>query len=148
MKKNPVAFWPDFVKLGRNKTIGFARLPMHGRNMKKLLFVLLFLASSAYGDIYTWKDSRGTVHYTNDQYEIPEKYRAKAKVLNLGIVEKKDNSSPQQNAPPQQNVPPQQSHQQAQPVKPEHPADLQKPAGNPMREHRAKRARPGKSPED
>ena len=87
--------------------------------MKKLLLVLILLASSAYGEIYTWKDSRGTIHYTNSEYEIPEKYRAKAKVLNLGIVEKKDNSSPQQSAPPQQNASPQQSQQQSPPARPE-----------------------------
>jgi len=71
--------------------------------MKKLLLILLLLASSAYGEIYTWKDSRGTAHYTNDQYEIPERYRAKSKVLNLGIVEKKDSSSPQSDATSQHN---------------------------------------------
>jgi hypothetical protein len=132
----------------QKKTIGFARQPMQGRNMKKLLFILLFLASSAYGEIYAWKDSRGTAHYTNNEYEIPERYRAKAKILNLGIVEKKDHSSPQQNAPPQQNLPPQQIEQQMQPVKPVQPQAIQRPGGIHKREHPAKRVRPGRTPEE
>lgn len=115
---------------------------------KLLLFPLLFLASSAYGEIYTWNDSGGTHYYTNDQYEIPERYRAKAKVMNLGIVEKKDNSSPQQDAISQQNAPQKQSEQQILQVKPAQPPAFQRPAGNSKREHAAKRMRRGRSPED
>jgi len=115
--------------------------------MKKLLIILLFLASPAYGEIYTWKDSRGTAHYTNSEYEIPERYRAKAKVLNLGIVEKKDNSSPQQDAASQPIASPQQ-RELIQPVKPAQPPALQRPAGNAMREDAVKRMRPGRPPAD
>ncbi|AJE02720.1 DUF4124 domain-containing protein [Geobacter pickeringii] len=53
--------------------------------MKRVLLLLLLLASSAYGEIYTWRDSKGVRHYTNSEYEIPERYRKKAKVLDLGI---------------------------------------------------------------
>lgn len=67
--------------------------------MKRLLIVLVLVASSAYGEIYTWIDSRGTSHYTNSMYEIPERYRAKVKVLDLGMSQKADASSPS----PQQN---------------------------------------------
>lgn len=73
--------------------------------MKKLMVMLLFVASSAYGEFYTWTDSRGVAHYTNSTYEIPARYRAKAKVVNLGIDQKTDPSSAQPNG-------------QVQPVKP------------------------------
>jgi hypothetical protein len=115
--------------------------------MKKVLIILIFLASSAHGEIYTWKDSRGTAHYTNSEYEIPERYRAKAKVLNLGIVEKKDNSTPQQDTASQQNAPPQQ-REQIQPVRPVQPPAFQRPAANAMREQAVKRVRPGRPPAD
>ena len=113
--------------------------------MKKLLLILMLLASSAYGEIYTWKDSGGTVHYANSEYDIPEKYRARAKVLNLGIVEKKDNPTPQQDATSQQNTPAPQSGQ-VQTVNPVRPPALQRPAGSVMREQPVRRTRPGRAP--
>ncbi|ABQ25833.1 hypothetical protein Gura_1638 [Geotalea uraniireducens Rf4] len=79
---------------------------MLGGIMKKLMVMLLFVASSAYGEFYTWTDSRGVAHYTNSTYEIPARYRAKAKVVNLGIDQKSDPSSAQPNG-------------QVQPAKPE-----------------------------
>lgn len=66
--------------------------------MKKLLIMLVLLATSAQAEIYAWKDSRGTTHYTNSTVEIPARYRAKAKVLNLG-PELKDQTSGQQPIP-------------------------------------------------
>lgn len=68
-----------------------------GEIMKKLMVMLLFAASSAYGEFYTWTDSRGVAHYTNSTYEIPARYRAKAKVVNLGIDQKTGPSSAQPN---------------------------------------------------
>jgi len=56
--------------------------------MKIISIVLLLLATSAYGEIYKWTDSNGTAHFTNSTYEIPEKYRARAITVNLGISEK------------------------------------------------------------
>jgi len=69
--------------------------------MKSLLFILILMASTAYGEIYTWKDARGTAHYTNSQYDIPERYRSRAKVLDLGIEQKSGNPPVQQSAPVQ-----------------------------------------------
>jgi len=69
--------------------------------MKSLLFILILMASSAYGEIYTWKDVRGTAHYTNSQYDITERYRSRAKVLDLGIEQKSGNTPVQQSAPVQ-----------------------------------------------
>jgi Domain of unknown function (DUF4124) len=65
----------------------------------KMLVLVLFLcgATPALCEIYTWKDKRGTAHYTNSLYEIPDRYRSKAKVLDLGIEPKGDTPSQQQN---------------------------------------------------
>lgn len=52
--------------------------------MKWMLVLLLFIAVPAFGEIYTWTDARGTRHYTNSMYEVPERYRAKVKILDLG----------------------------------------------------------------
>ena len=85
--------------------------------MKKLMVMLLFVASSAYGEFYTWTDSRGVAHYTNSTYEIPARYRAKAKVMNLGLDQKTDSSSAQPNG-------------QVQPVKPEGQPTIPGAGGN------------------
>lgn len=45
------------------------------------LVIILFLSSPAYGIVYSWRASNGVVHYTNKDYEIPARYRAKAKAL-------------------------------------------------------------------
>ncbi len=39
-----------------------------------IIFVF-FLVSSGYGEMYKWVDDRGTVHFTDDLSNIPEKYR-------------------------------------------------------------------------
>ena len=41
-----------------------------------LLFVF---AIPAHGMVYSWSDSAGVSHYTNKEYEIPNRYRAKVK---------------------------------------------------------------------
>ncbi len=86
------------------------------------LFMVL-MATSAQGELFTWIDSRGTAHYTNSLYEVPARYRAKVKVLNLGPEPKAEgpSSSAQQAPTPAQPV------QQAPPVaveqhKPQRPA--------------------------
>lgn len=56
--------------------------------MKKLLVLLLLVASTAYGDIYTWQDPRGTLYYTNSLHEIPARYLAKAKLLDVATGKK------------------------------------------------------------
>lgn len=45
------------------------------------ILCLLVFASSAYGEIYSWKDSKGITHYTNKADDIPPRYRAKVKTL-------------------------------------------------------------------
>lgn len=59
-----------------------------------LALTALAFASSAAGEmIYTWTDAKGAVHYTNSEYEIPTKYRARAKTLNLDVVKASDTLS-------------------------------------------------------
>ena len=77
--------------------------------MKSLLVMLVFMASAAHGEIYTWTDPRGTAHYTNSMDEVPARFRDKVKVLEYGTEQKGGTTAPQQ-------------HGQPQPVKPEEPA--------------------------
>ena len=72
--------------------------------MKTLALILVLVASAAYGEIYRWTDSKGTTHFTNSIYEIPERYRDKAKTVNLGIPETRTESSP--SAQPSSTAPP------------------------------------------
>jgi hypothetical protein len=51
--------------------------------MKKVVLLLLLISSTAYGEIYTWKDSRGTAFYSNSLYEIPARYLSRAKLLDV-----------------------------------------------------------------
>jgi len=56
--------------------------------MKRLLMLMLLIqASGVKADVYTWTDARGTAHYTNKEYEIPQRYRAKAKPMHIESVE-------------------------------------------------------------
>jgi hypothetical protein len=108
--------------------------------VKRLTLILILTASTAYCEIYTWTDIKGTTHYTNSQYDIPERYRSKSKILDLGIVEKKENNPAQQNAPQQQNVSPPQS-EQVQPANPVKPPEAQRPYARPNWEHQDRRMR-------
>jgi len=58
--------------------------------MKRYVVLLLLFvsASAANGDIYTWKDVRGTVFYTNSLHEIPARYLKKARVLDVATGKK------------------------------------------------------------
>jgi hypothetical protein len=66
--------------------------------MKKLVLLLLCFASAAYGEIYTWKDAHGTLFYTNSLYEIPARYRSRAKLLDVATGKKKPISATQPGA--------------------------------------------------
>ena len=70
--------------------------------MERLLVVILLMqASVVQADVYTWTDVRGIAHYTNKEYEIPVRYRAKAKPLHLEAVDPGSASKPQQGTPSQ-----------------------------------------------
>ena len=69
--------------------------------MKMLVLVLLLCGTTpAWSEIYTWKDKGGTAHFTNSMYDIPDRYRSRAKVLNLGIEPKTDTPAQQQGQQP------------------------------------------------
>lgn len=107
--------------------------------------------------IYSWTDSAGIAHYTNKEYEIPLRYRAKVKAR---YPEPGDSSTPPQNAhPPQvspQNVQapqveqPVQTQPKAQQAKHSEPANANAdPIIQQMRKERAARkARRGRSSEE
>ena len=109
--------------------------------MKRLLVMLLFVATCAHAEIYTWTDKKGTSHYTNSIYEIPERYRAKAKVLDLRIVEKNEGASAQQDTTSQSNAPVQQN-QLVQPVRPMPQPEVNPAWGHPERGYQGRRSRP------
>lgn len=70
--------------------------------MKWLVVLLVLAATTAQGEIYTWRDSRGTSHYTNDLESIPPRYRSKVKTLALPGEQKAGSSpvSPGTSSPP------------------------------------------------
>jgi clan AA aspartic protease (TIGR02281 family) len=43
-----------------------------------LIIMLTFFVPSSYGEMYKWVDEKGTVHFTDDPSNIPEKYRQDA----------------------------------------------------------------------
>lgn len=47
--------------------------------MKSLLLTLLLVAVPSQGMIYMWKDSAGIAHYSNKEYDVPARYKAKAR---------------------------------------------------------------------
>lgn len=52
--------------------------------MKKkylLLVILIIIETPAQGMVYAWSDSFGIRHYVNSVYDIPARYRARAKPL-------------------------------------------------------------------
>lgn len=49
--------------------------------VKIMLAGLMLAASPALGIVYMWRDSAGVAHYTNKEYDVPVRYKAKARVL-------------------------------------------------------------------
>ncbi|MFA7402550.1 MAG: hypothetical protein WC007_01045 [Pelobacteraceae bacterium] len=42
---------------------------------------MMLMVSPAQGMIYMWKDPAGIAHYVNKEYDVPDRYKAKAKAL-------------------------------------------------------------------
>jgi uncharacterized protein DUF4124 len=76
--------------------------------MRRLLVALILVASAAHGEIYTWKDSRGTSHYANRPDDIPPRYRSRAKPLNYDVGKGGEGTQlpPPGQAPPVSSLPP------------------------------------------
>jgi len=53
------------------------------------VFILasIFCGSLSFAQIYKWVDEKGSVHFTDDPLQVPEKYRLKTE--RIGIVEEK-----------------------------------------------------------
>ncbi|UFS72564.1 DUF4124 domain-containing protein [Geomonas sp. RF6] len=68
--------------------------------MKRLALMLLLVASTAYAEMYTWTDSKGTTHYVSSQYDIPARYRSRAKVYDVATGKKLPISAAAAAAPP------------------------------------------------
>jgi hypothetical protein len=103
--------------------------------MKKIVLLLLLVASTAYGEIYTWKDARGTVFYTNSLHEIPARYRPRAKLLDVATGKKLPISAAQTAGPADSTASPgQPTPQGAQanpaPIGPANPTTNNPTAGN------------------
>jgi hypothetical protein len=49
--------------------------------MKIMMVGVMLMASPAQGMVYMWRDSAGIAHYSNKEYDIPDRYKAKAKAL-------------------------------------------------------------------
>lgn len=88
--------------------------------MTKSLSVLfvLFLLSPANGMVYSWTDSAGIAHYTNKEYEIPLRYRAKVKAR---YPEPGDSTVPLQNPQAPQVQQSEQTQPQARALPANHP---------------------------
>ena len=63
--------------------------------MKVIAIILVFVATAAYGEIYTWTDARGAANYANRMDDVPVRYRAKARSLNYGVDPQVGASLPQ-----------------------------------------------------
>ena len=70
------------------------------------VFLLMLSASAAYGEMYTWKDARGTVFYTNSLHEIPARYLKKARILDVATGKKIGLATAQPAAPSSPASPP------------------------------------------
>ena len=49
--------------------------------VKIILLGVMLISSPAQGMLYMWRDSAGISHYTNKEYNIPERYKARAKAF-------------------------------------------------------------------
>lgn len=61
-------------------TIGL-KVQYLGPITRSITLAVLLVASPVMGMVYMWKDSKGTAHYTNKEYEIPDRYRFRAKAI-------------------------------------------------------------------
>lgn len=79
---------PQLLYRGAERLTSFGRmgricpfLETGSRKMRLIILVMMILAilvSSSYGEMYKWVDERGTLHFTDDPSNIPEKYRPDA----------------------------------------------------------------------
>jgi hypothetical protein len=79
-----------------------------------LLLCVLVLPSTVHGMVFSWTDPVGITHFTNKEYEIPARFRVKAKQL---YPEQSDTAvSPQSGSTPSPKPDTQPAAQQTIPV--------------------------------
>ena len=87
--------------------------------MKRFVLILfaIVLSSPTHGMVYSWSDAAGIKYFSNKEYDIPTRYRAKAKAL---YPDQADTPAPQQNSLPQEaaslNARPEEPTKISQPV--------------------------------
>ncbi len=63
-----------------------------------LVALLVIVGFPAYAEMYKWVDEKGTVHFTDDRSNIPEKYQSNASPGNRRrkslVLKKKKNDHP------------------------------------------------------
>jgi hypothetical protein len=57
-------------------------------------------SAAAQGQAYKYKDDRGRVHFTDNLYDIPERYRAQVETREMPAVKPQPGSSEERQAPP------------------------------------------------
>ncbi|MEI6207105.1 MAG: hypothetical protein WCP20_10000 [Desulfuromonadales bacterium] len=107
-------------------------------NRPILLLFALVLSSPAYGMVYTWTDSAGLTHYTNKDYEIPARYRARTKSL---YPEQTDTRAPLSNVQTPPAQPDALSAQQARPDESTQSVIAPEPQKNPQEQSKRRRGR-------
>ncbi|GAM08009.1 hypothetical protein OR1_00279 [Geobacter sp. OR-1] len=108
--------------------------------LKTSIAFCLLSAATVNAEIFTWKDNKGVSHYSNSMYDVPVRYRARVKTVNLGIEEKGDNKQQQAAAPgsaPDAATQPMAAPPSPQPqISPNAPANTgNRPARRPRRSH-------------
>jgi len=58
-----------------------------------MMFLFLFSPGSAFSDIFQWTDDKGTLHFTEDESAVPEKYRDQVKKIRSQEGSKSTSSS-------------------------------------------------------
>ena len=68
--------------------------------MKRIVLILLLLISSelSFAQTYKWIDEKGSIHFTDDINQVPEKYRAGAE--KIGLPEEKASTIAEDKSPP------------------------------------------------
>ncbi len=58
------------------------------------LLLLPFLATSAFGEIYRWRDGSGVTHYASSLDDVPSRYRSRVRAMKYGPDPKSDTALP------------------------------------------------------
>ena len=99
---------------------------MKSRSLIVIATLLLFSSAAFSQEVYRWVDEQGTVHFTDDLGQVPEKYRDKIQKKMPPKEPPITQSTPPQSAPPQPASP--------QPPAPPMGMEIEKGSGPPPRQ--------------